>query len=47
MLAGVDVQHHANTPRPAGGAKRTFSRNSKYELSLTGILPAFSPSGSW
>jgi Tol biopolymer transport system component len=35
----------ANTPRPAGGAKSTFSRNSKYELSLTGILPAFSPSG--
>ncbi len=44
---GQQVVFHmrANTPRPAGGAKRTFSRNSRYELSLTGILPAFSPSG--
>jgi len=44
---GKQVVFHkrANTPRPTGGAKRTFSRNSNYELSLTGILPVFSPSG--
>jgi dipeptidyl aminopeptidase/acylaminoacyl peptidase len=44
---GKQVVFHkrANTPRPAGGTKRTFSRNSNYELSLTGILPASSPSG--
>lgn len=44
---GKQVVFHkrANTLRPTGGARKTFSRNPDYELSLTGILPAFSPSG--
>ncbi len=42
---GSQVVFHRrlNTPRQA--VRRTFSRNSNYELSLTGSLPAFSPSG--
>lgn len=44
---GTRVVFHrrAEMPRPSGGAKKTFSRNSQYELSLSGILPAYSPSG--
>lgn len=41
----VVFARRANIPRPSGGAKKTFSRNSHYELSLSGLLPAFSPSG--
>ncbi len=32
-------------PRRATGSRKAFSRNPNYELSLTGLLPAFSPSG--
>ncbi len=44
---GTHVVFHrrANMPRPSGGAKPTFSRNSRYELSLSGILPAYNSSG--
>jgi TolB protein len=44
---GTHVVFHrrANSLRPSGGTKRTFSRNPRYELSLSGILPAYSPSG--
>jgi TolB protein len=34
-----------NVPRPTTSVRKTFSRNPNYELSLTGILPVFSPSG--
>jgi TolB protein len=42
----VVFHKRANTPRPSGGGKGTFSRDSHYELTLTGILPAFNPSGT-
>jgi TolB protein len=44
---GTRVVFHRrlNIPRPTTGERKTFSRNPNYELSLTGILPAFSPSG--
>lgn len=41
----VVFHRRINLPRPSGGVKKTFSRNPHYELSLSGILPAYSPSG--
>jgi len=41
----VVFHRRANMPRPNGGVKKTFSRNPNYELSLSGILPTYSPSG--
>ena len=43
--AHVVFHRRANVPRLNGGLKKTFSRNSHYELSLSGALPAYSPSG--
>jgi len=40
------VVFHRRSNAPAPSLKRTFSRNANYELSLTGVLPAFSPSGA-
>ena len=44
--AHVVFSRRADTPRPTGGTKKTFSRNSHYELSLSGILPAYNRSGT-
>jgi Tol biopolymer transport system component len=41
----VVFHRRADMARRIGGTEKTFSRNSRYELSLSGILPAFSPSG--
>ena len=41
----VVFHRRANMPRPSGGTKSTFSRNPRYTLSLSGILPAYSSSG--
>jgi TolB protein len=41
----VVFHRRADMPRRSTGTQPTFSRNSHYELSLSGILPAFSPSG--
>jgi TolB protein len=41
----IVFHRRADAPRRASGAEKTFSRNPKYELSLSGLLPAFSPSG--
>jgi TolB protein len=43
--ARVVFHRRSATARRATGMEKTFSRTAKYELSLTGILPAFSPSG--
>jgi TolB protein len=41
----VVFHRRADTPRRTSGMQKTFSRNAHYELSLSGILPAISPSG--
>jgi TolB protein len=41
----VVFHRRSNVPRPGGGLTKTLSRNSHYELSLSGALPAYSPSG--
>ncbi len=41
----VVFHRRADTPRRTTGMQKTFSRNAHYELSLSGILPAISPSG--
>src|SRR5262249_1905944 len=43
---GARVVFHRRSNAPAPSLKRTFSRNANYELSLTGVLPAFSSSGA-
>ncbi len=45
---GFHVVFHrrADIPRRNTGVKKTFSRNSHYELSLSGILPAFNRDGT-
>src|SRR5581483_11428329 len=42
---GARVVFHKKLAAAAPALQRTYSRNGKYELSLTGVLPAFSPSG--
>jgi Tol biopolymer transport system component len=42
---GSHVAFHKRFTTPPPGVGKTFSRNPNYELSLTGALPAFSPSG--
>ncbi len=42
---GGHVVFHKRLSSPRRAMRKTFSRDSSYELSLTGILPAFSPSG--
>lgn len=41
----VVFHRRVDISRRTGGTQKTFSRNPRYELSLSGILPAFSPSG--
>jgi TolB protein len=43
--AHIVFHRRANVPRLNGVLKKTFSRNSHYELRLSGALPAYSPSG--
>jgi Tol biopolymer transport system component len=43
---GGRVVYHKRLNAPAPSLNRTFSRNTNYELSLTGVLPAFSPTGA-
>ena len=42
---GTRVVFHKRQPAAGATWKRTFSRNADYELTLTGQLPSFSPSG--
>ena len=42
---GKRVVFHRRLPAPATSWLRTFSRNAQYELTLTGILPAFNAAG--
>jgi TolB protein len=42
---GGRVVFHRRQTVPRAGLHGTFSRNSQYELSLVGLLPAFSPTG--
>ena len=42
---GARVVYHKRLSAAARPMQKTFSRNPNYELSLTGILPAYSPSG--
>jgi Tol biopolymer transport system component len=42
---GTRVVFHKRSANPPRTMRRTFSRNPNYELSLMGILPAYSPSG--
>lgn len=43
---GSQVVFHRRLNTPREPVRHAFSRNPNYELSLTGILPAFNPSGS-
>ena len=42
---GTRVVFHKRVPATPPTWKKTFSRNSAYELTMTGMLPSFNPSG--